>query len=126
MCSCRYGEIFKTNLLGCNCVMLASPEAAHFVLVSHADLFKPTYPASKERLMGPNALFFHQGGYHLRLRRLVQRSLGPDALRALVPDVEAAVASTLRAWDGNVASTFHAMKRVSACQLATTYLSAPK
>ncbi|GJN15972.1 hypothetical protein PR202_gb02921 [Eleusine coracana subsp. coracana] len=109
----RYGEIFKTNLLGCNCVMLGSPEAAHFVLVSQAHLFKPTYPASKEQLIGPNALFFHQGGYHLRLRRLVQRSLGPDALRALVPDVEAAAAATLRAWDGNVTSTFHAMKRLS-------------
>jgi (+)-abscisic acid 8'-hydroxylase len=98
--------------------MLGSPDAAHFVLVSQARLFKPTYPASKERLIGPQALFFHQGGYHLRLRRLVQRSFAPDALRALVPDVEAAAADTLRAWDGNVASTFHAMKRVSACQLA--------
>ncbi|TVU05559.1 hypothetical protein EJB05_48725 [Eragrostis curvula] len=110
----RYGDIFKTNLLGYRCVMLASPEAAHFVLVSQAHLFKPTYPASKEQLIGPNALFFHQGGYHQRLRRLVQRSLGPDALRALVPDVDAAAAATLRAWDGgSVANTFHAMKRLS-------------
>jgi (+)-abscisic acid 8'-hydroxylase len=65
------------------------------------------------RMIGPSALFFHQGEYHLRLRRLVQGSLGPDALRALLPDVEAAVAATLGAWDGHVASTFHAMKRVS-------------
>ncbi|VAI33074.1 unnamed protein product [Triticum turgidum subsp. durum] len=52
----RYGEIFKTHLLGCPCVMLASPEAARF----------------------------------------------------------AAVRATLAAWaDGDVASTFHAMKRLS-------------
>ncbi|VAI18333.1 unnamed protein product [Triticum turgidum subsp. durum] len=52
----RYGEIFKTHLLGCPCVMLASPEAARF-----------------------------------------------DAVR-----------STLAAWaDGDAASTFHAMKRLS-------------
>ncbi|KAL6661280.1 hypothetical protein ACP70R_000664 [Stipagrostis hirtigluma subsp. patula] len=108
-----YGEIFKTNLLGCPCVMLASAEAARMVLVTQAHLFKPTYPPSKERLIGPCALFFHQGGYHLRLRRLVKGALGPDALRSLVPDVEAAVASTLAAWDGRVASTFHAMKRLS-------------
>uniref|UniRef100_A0A0D3H7P4 (+)-abscisic acid 8'-hydroxylase n=1 Tax=Oryza barthii TaxID=65489 RepID=A0A0D3H7P4_9ORYZ len=109
----RYGEIFKTHILGCPCVMLASPEAARFVLVTQAHLFKPTYPRSKERMIGPSALFFHQGDYHLRLRKLVQGPLGPDALRALVPDVEAAVRSTLASWDGNVSSTFHAMKRLS-------------
>ncbi|RLM84551.1 abscisic acid 8' [Panicum miliaceum] len=109
----RYGEIFKTHLLGCPCVMLASPEAARFVLVTQAHLFKPTYPRSKERMIGPSALFFHQGEYHLRLRKLVQGALGPDALRALVPEVEAAVRSTLAAWDGRVMSTFHAMKRLS-------------
>ncbi|XP_072148346.1 abscisic acid 8'-hydroxylase 3 isoform X1 [Setaria viridis] len=109
----RYGEIFKTHLLGCPCVMLASPEAARFVLVTQAHLFKPTYPRSKERMIGPSALFFHQGDYHLRLRKLVQGALGPDALRALVPEVEAAVRSTLAAWDGRVMSTFQAMKRLS-------------
>lgn len=110
---CRYGEIFKTHLLGCPCVMLASPEAARFVLVTQAHLFKPTYPRSKERMIGPSALFFHQGDYHLRLRKLVQGALGPDALRALVPEVEAAVRSTLASWDaGHVRSTFHAMKTV--------------
>ncbi|KAK1607483.1 hypothetical protein QYE76_031156 [Lolium multiflorum] len=109
----RYGDVFKTHLLGCPCVMLASPEAARFVLVTHQQLFKPTYPPSKERMIGPSALFFHQGEYHLRLRRLVQGSLGPDALRAMLPDVESAVASTLAAWDGHVASTFHAMKRLT-------------
>ena len=109
----RYGEIFKTHLLGCPCVMLASPEAARFVLVTQAHLFKPTYPRSKERMIGPSALFFHQGDYHLRIRKLVQGALGPDALRALVPEVEAAVRSTLASWDGHVRSTFHAMKTVS-------------
>ncbi|CAN6167200.1 unnamed protein product [Urochloa humidicola] len=109
----RYGEIFKTHLLGCPCVMLASPEAARFVLVNQVHLFKPTYPRSKERMIGPSALFFHQGEYHLRIRKLVQGALGPDALRALVPEVEASVRSTLAAWDGRVMSTFQAMKRLS-------------
>ncbi|OEL13018.1 Abscisic acid 8'-hydroxylase 3 [Dichanthelium oligosanthes] len=109
----RYGEVFKTHVLGCPCVVLATPEAARMVLVSRAHLFKPTYPPSKERMIGPQALFFHQGDYHLRMRRIVQGWLGPDALRALVPDVEAAVASTLRWWEGRETSTFHTMKRLT-------------
>ncbi|RZR95262.1 hypothetical protein BHM03_00024084 [Ensete ventricosum] len=93
-----YGEIFKTQLLGCPCVMLASPEAARFVLVTRAHLFKPTYPKSKERMIGPWALFFHQGDYHMRLRKLVQSSVAPVALRGLVTSVERMVVSMLESW----------------------------
>jgi len=111
--SFRYGEIFKTHLLGCPCVMLASPEAARFVLVTQAHLFKPTYPPSKEKMIGPSALFFHQGDYHTRVRKLVLGSLTPEALRGLVPDIEKIVISMLNAWDGHLITTFHAMKKVS-------------
>lgn len=114
----RYGEIFKTNILGCPCVMLASPEAARFVLVTQSHLFKPTYPKSKERLIGPSALFFHQGEYHLRLRKLIQKSLSLDSLRNLVPNIEALAISTLKSWsddedeDGRIINTFKKMKNV--------------
>lgn len=109
----RYGEIFKTNILGCPCVMLASPDAARFVLVTQANLFKPTYPKSKEVLIGPSALFFHQGDYHMRLRKLVQSSLYPEAIRNLVTDIEAIAVSTLESLAGGcVLNTFHEMKRV--------------
>ncbi|XP_027331128.1 abscisic acid 8'-hydroxylase CYP707A1-like [Abrus precatorius] len=110
----RYGEIFKTNILGCPCVMLTSPEAARFVLVTQAHLFKPTYPKSKEHLIGPCALFFHQGDYHMRLRKLVLRSLSFETLQNLVPDIEALVISSMKTWgDGHVINTFKEMKRFS-------------
>ncbi|EPS61772.1 hypothetical protein M569_13021, partial [Genlisea aurea] len=66
----KYGSIFKSYILGCPCVMISSPETAKLVLVSKAHLFKPTFPASKERMLGKQALFFHQGDYHSKLRRL--------------------------------------------------------
>lgn len=94
--------------------MLASPEAARFVLVTQSHLFKPTYPKSKERLIGPCALFFHQGEYHLRLRKLIQRSLSLDSLRNLVPEIEALAVSTIKSWgdDGCMINTFKEMKKV--------------
>lgn len=99
--------------------MLASPEAAKFVLVTQAHLFKPTYPKSKEALIGPSALFFHHGDYHFRLRKLVQRSLSPDAIRNLVPHINATAASvTSESWGtGKVINTFHEMKKVSKLML---------
>ncbi|KAI9128292.1 hypothetical protein K1719_001285 [Acacia pycnantha] len=114
----RYGEIFKTHILGCPCVMLASPEAARFVLVTHANLFKPTYPRSKEELIGPSALFFHQGDYHSRLRKLVQASLSPETIRKLVPDIVSTAISALHSWaappnNNQVINVFHEMKKFS-------------
>ncbi|KAL8113271.1 hypothetical protein AgCh_020546 [Apium graveolens] len=110
----RYGDVFKTHILGCPCVMLASPEAARFVLVTHANLFKPTYPKSKEKLIGPSALFFHQGKYHTHLRKLVQTSLSPEAIRKLIPDIQVAAITTLDSCvKARVTNTFQEMKKFS-------------
>ncbi|RHN62199.1 putative (+)-abscisic acid 8'-hydroxylase [Medicago truncatula] len=111
----RYGEIFKTHILGCPCVMLTSPEAARFVLVTHSHLFKPTYPKSKEKLIGSSALFFHQGDYHTRIRKLVQNSLAPESIKKLIPDIENEVISSLESWVsiGQVINAFHEMKKFS-------------
>ncbi|KAL5207481.1 hypothetical protein ABZP36_031916 [Zizania latifolia] len=106
----KYGAIFKTHILGCPCVMVSSPEAARFVLVTQAHLFKPTFPASKERMLGPQAIFFQQGDYHAHLRRLVSRAFSPEAIRASVPAIEAIALRSLRSWDGQFVNTFQEMK----------------
>ena len=109
----RYGEIFKTRILGYPCVMLASPEAARFVLVTHAHMFKPTYPRSKEKLIGPSALFFHQGDYHVHIRKLVQSSLYPETIRKLLPDIEHIALSSLQSWTNmRIVNTYKEMKKV--------------
>ncbi|KAF3610092.1 hypothetical protein DY000_02049914 [Brassica cretica] len=108
----RYGEIFKTRILGYPCVMLASPEAARFVLVTHAHMFKPTYPRSKEKLIGPSALFFHQGDYHVHIRKLVQSSLYPETIRKLIPDIEHIALSSLQSWTNmRTVTTYKEMKK---------------
>lgn len=108
----RYGSIFKTHILGCPCVMISSPEAAKAVLVSRAHLFKPTFPASKERMLGKQAIFFHQGDYHAKLRKLVLRAFTPEAIKNIVPDVESIALSSLESWDGKLITTFQEMKTV--------------
>lgn len=106
----KYGPIFKTHILGCPCVMVSSPEAAKFVLVTKAHLFKPTFPASKERMLGRQAIFFQQGDYHARLRKLVLRAFMPDATRASVPWIEDVATRALKSWDGQLINTFQEMK----------------
>ncbi|GLJ39575.1 hypothetical protein SUGI_0808600 [Cryptomeria japonica] len=107
----RYGDIFKTRVLGCPCIMIANPEAVRFVLVQKAQIFKPTFPASKERMLGRNALFFQEGEYHARLRKLVQSSFLPEAIRGIVPDIDKIAQNILKTWEGRTISTFQEMKK---------------
>ncbi|XP_019199605.1 PREDICTED: abscisic acid 8'-hydroxylase 2-like [Ipomoea nil] len=108
----RYGEIFKTHILGCPCVMISSPKAARIILVSQAHLFKPTYPPSKEKIIGPEALFFHQGPYHSKLKKLVLASFLPATLRAAVPEIQKIVVKLLQSWDDKPSiNTLQEMKK---------------
>ncbi|KAK9277116.1 hypothetical protein L1049_006655 [Liquidambar formosana] len=106
----RYGSVFKTHILGCPCVMISSPEAAKFVLVTRAHLFKPTFPASKERMLGKQAIFFHQGDYHTKLRKLVLRAFMPEAIKNIVSNIESIATDTLQSWEGRFINTFQEMK----------------
>nr|AFP74115.1 ABA 8'-hydroxylase CYP707A2 [Phelipanche ramosa] len=107
----KYGSIFKTHILGCRSVMIASPEAAKIVLVSKAHLFKPTFPASKERMLGKQAIFFqHQGHYHAHLRKLVLRAFMPEAIKHIVSEVESLAVRSLETWEGEIITTFQEMK----------------
>ncbi|XP_050368740.1 abscisic acid 8'-hydroxylase 2 [Argentina anserina] len=107
----RYGSIFKSHVLGCPCVMITSQEAVKMVLVTRAHLFKPTYPRSKERMIGPEAIFFHQGAYHSKLKKLVQASLLPSAIKGSVSEIEQIVLKLLPTWKNNTITTLQEMKR---------------
>ncbi|KAI3713682.1 hypothetical protein L1987_72268 [Smallanthus sonchifolius] len=106
----KYGSIFKTHVLGCRCVMISSPAAAKIVLVTKSELFKPTFPASKERMLGKQAIFFHQGDYHSKLRRLVLRAFTPESIKNIVPDNESIAVDSLRSWENRLVNTFQEMK----------------
>lgn len=109
----RYGSIFKTHILGCPCVMISSPDAAKLVLVTKSHLFKPTFPASKERMLGKQAIFFNQGPYHAKLRKLVLRAFMLDSIKNIVPNIESIAEHSLHSLQGRLITTFQEMKTVS-------------
>ncbi|KAF7809526.1 abscisic acid 8'-hydroxylase CYP707A2-like [Senna tora] len=105
----RYGSIFKSHILGCPSVMISSPEAAKFVL-NKTQLFKPTFPPSKERMLGKQAIFFHQGHYHANLRRLVLRTFMPEAIKNIVPHIHSIAKHCFQSLEGKSITTFQEMK----------------
>ncbi|KAL5709556.1 (+)-abscisic acid 8'-hydroxylase [Ranunculus cassubicifolius] len=109
----RYGEIFKTRILGCPCVMISNPQAARSVLVTQAHLFKPTYPSSKQKILGEEAIFFHRGDYHSRIRKLVQTAFLPSSMKDLVSDMEKIVIDFLPSWEDRTINTLNEMKKFS-------------
>nr|GLL48752.1 abscisic acid 8'-hydroxylase 3-like [Ipomoea trifida] len=90
--------------------MISSPAAAKMVLVTKAHLFKPTFPASKERMLGKQAIFFHQGDYHAKLRKLVLRAFMPESIKHFVPAVESIATNTLHSLQGRLINTYQEMK----------------
>lgn len=127
MCGCRYGPIFKTHILGCPCVMISSPEAAKFVLLTRAHFFKPTFPASKERMLGREAIFFQQGSYHSKLRKLVLKAFLPESIKPNVSSIESIALRALHSWDGRAVNTYQEMKSVytSSSNCSVTFSSSP-
>ncbi|KAH7298519.1 hypothetical protein KP509_25G047700 [Ceratopteris richardii] len=104
----RYGHMFKTHILGCPCIMIGSPEAARFVLVKQAHLFKPTFP---QQVIGPQAIFFHEGSYHACVRRIILRAFLPDFIRGIISEIEHLASLTLASWEGQTVNTFREMKK---------------
>lgn len=92
--------------------MISSPEAAKLVLVTKAHLFKPTFPASKERMLGKQAIFFHQGDYHSKLRKLVHRAFTPESIKNIVSDIDTIALQSLESWQGRMINTYQEMKTV--------------
>lgn len=68
----RYGDIFKTRLLGRPTVVLMGTEANQFVLSTHMDSFswRDGWPGTFKELLG-ESLFLQEGDEHRRNRKLL-------------------------------------------------------
>uniref|UniRef100_A0A6N2MJX0 Uncharacterized protein n=1 Tax=Salix viminalis TaxID=40686 RepID=A0A6N2MJX0_SALVM len=64
-----------------------------------------------EKMIGPEALFFHQGAYHSRLKKLVQASFLPSAIRGSVSEIEQIVLRFLPSWKNTTINALQEMKR---------------
>jgi len=60
--------------------------------------------------LGKQAIFFHQGDYHAKLRRLVLRAFMPESIKNIVSDIESIAVGSLQSWEGQLVNTFQEMK----------------
>lgn len=77
----KYGNMFKTHLLGSPTVVLLGAEANKFVLSNENKLFESSWPRSLRLLEGKYAVSMVQDDLHTRLRRAVNTFLNVNAVQ---------------------------------------------
>ncbi|KAK6917966.1 Cytochrome P450 [Dillenia turbinata] len=98
----RYGNIFKTNLMGAPTVVVSGAEANRFLLSNEFKLVVSSWPASSVQLMGKESIMEKQGDRHRCLRNIIGATFGHVGLEGLVPRICDLVKSQLSTtWDGN-------------------------
>ena len=82
--SCRFGPIFRTNIVGEDLIVSLDPELNARVLQQEERGFQIWYPSSFMRVLGANNMVSMLGPLHHHIRNLVLRLFGPEALRLVL------------------------------------------
>lgn len=99
----RYGQIFKTNVLGRPSVFLIGAEATRFLFANEKRYFSDGIangvPAHTKALMGTGSVVMQMGDEHLRQRKLLSQAFQPRALAGYVSTMEEITRHYCHKWE---------------------------
>ncbi|GLJ43136.1 hypothetical protein SUGI_0895310 [Cryptomeria japonica] len=78
----KFGDVFKTSLLGHPTIVVYGPAGNRLVLSNEDKLVHISWPKSFMKLVGEESMGNKRGEDHLRLRAALARFLGPQALKS--------------------------------------------
>ena len=95
----RYGNIFKTHLLGKPTVVMTGIEANRFILSSHSDHFswREGWPENFKELFG-NSLFLQEGQEHKKNRKLLTPAFCGSSLLNYIEPMENIIQNYCQQW----------------------------
>lgn len=97
--TCRYGKIFKSNLMGGPTIVSADARFNQFILQNGGRLFEPSYPETFMRIFGEWATISLTGEIHKEMRSVALKFLSSDKLRTrFLPDVEQLALLVINTW----------------------------
>jgi len=96
----KYGNIFKTHILGKPTVFMCGAAANRFILQSHFDHFswEKGWPKNFKDLLG-KSLFLQDGEEHKRNRKLLMPSFHKEALNNYFDTMKSIIESYLSKWE---------------------------
>ncbi|KAG9345800.1 hypothetical protein JZ751_008945 [Albula glossodonta] len=97
----KYGNVFKTHLLGRPLIRVTGAENVRKVLMGEHNLVTVDWPQSTSTLLGPNSLANSIGDIHRKRRKVFAKVFSHEALESYLPKIQQVIQETLRVWSSN-------------------------
>jgi 3-epi-6-deoxocathasterone 23-monooxygenase len=96
---CRYGNVFKTNILGTGVIVSTDPEVNKVILQNQSNIFVPAYPKSIRELMGEHSILQMNGNMHRKIHSLLGGFMRSPQFKARITrDIEHSIKQCLATW----------------------------
>ncbi|CAA0828304.1 Cytochrome P450 85A2 [Striga hermonthica] len=96
----RFGDFFKSHILGCPTVVSMDPELNRYILANEAKGLVPGYPQSMLDILGKCNIAAVHGPAHKHMRGALLALISPTMIREqLLPKIDDFMRSHLRNWD---------------------------
>ncbi|NXB72038.1 CP26C protein, partial [Donacobius atricapilla] len=94
----RYGNVFKTHLLGRPVVRVTGAENIRKILLGEHTLVSSQWPQSTQIILGSHTLLSSTGDLHRQRRKILARVFSRAALESYLPRIQKVVSWELRGW----------------------------
>jgi len=95
---CRYGPIFKTNLVGRPVIVSTDADLSYFVFNQEGRCFQSWYPDTFTHIFGKKNVGSLHGFMYKYLKNMVLTLFGHDGLKKMLPQVEMTANKRLELW----------------------------
>ncbi|XP_077311332.1 cytochrome P450 26C1 [Lithobates pipiens] len=94
----KYGNIFKTHLLGKPLIRVTGAENIRKILLGEHHLVSAQWPQSTQIILGSNTLVNSIGDLHRHKRKVMAKVFSHQALESYIPRIQEAVSLELQGW----------------------------
>lgn len=94
----KYGEMFKSKLMGAFCVVTTKADTIKWVLNHDGKQFVTGYPKSFQKVLGEYTALSIHGEKWKRTRKFLVNSLRVELLKERIPMIEKLVLENLNSW----------------------------
>lgn len=112
----RFGNVFKSHILGCPTIVSMDPELNKYILMNEAKGLVPGYPQSMLDILGKCNIAAVHGSTHKNMRGALLALVSPPMIRdTLLPKIDDFMRSHLSSWNGRIIDIQEKTKEVCSC-----------
>ncbi|KAK0585335.1 hypothetical protein LWI29_026991 [Acer saccharum] len=110
----RYGNLFKSHILGCPTMVSMDPDLNRYILMNEAKGLVPGYPQSMIDILGKCNIAAVHGSTHKYMRGALLSLISPTMIRdQLLPKIDGFMRTHLNFWDNKIINIQHKTKEMA-------------